>query len=208
MGRTFKTAFGLGLCLSLLTGSLIAADADVIHMHNGKVVRGKIHRVTGDIIEFKPDLWNKQNIQRLTMTNRRDVIELIDNSKYFGEILYIDAFRVEVITAIGKVKLNRFLVKNIVLGSPDQNQMNDFAETVMQQTGTQAKPIPAEEPGFHNVSYPGATGTSARSSDKPVVRFPVDIPEESAATHPAVNHSRINPTDGEDMDSMPADMAP
>jgi hypothetical protein len=191
MGRFFKTALATTLCLSFLAGNLLPAQADVLHFHNGKVLRGKIHRVTGDIIEFKPSYFNKQNIQRLTLTNRRDVVELLDDRKYFGEILYMDALKIEIITSTGISTLNRLLVKNIVAGSPIQQPMTDFAESIMQQTATQAKPIPSE-PGFNNVSN---TSRGMGTSSQAAVHFPVDIDEAQANP----NSSRIN----EDLDAIP-----
>ncbi|HEY9686097.1 MAG TPA: hypothetical protein V6C52_03885 [Coleofasciculaceae cyanobacterium] len=204
MGRFFKATLGTTLCLGFLAGNLLLAQADVLHFHNGKVLRGKIHRVTGDIIEFKPGRFSKQNIQRLTLTNRRDVVELNDDRKYFGEILYMDALKVEIITSTGISTLNRLLVKNIVVGSPIQQPMTDFAESLMQQTATQAKPIPAE-PGFNNVNWPsGSKSTGTGASSQAAVHFPVDIDEAQA--NPSA--SRINPADSEDLDAIPDDRTP
>jgi hypothetical protein len=201
MGRIFKTALGTALCLGILAGSPSPAPADVLHFHNGKVLRGKIHRVTGDIIEFRESYFNKKNIERLTLTNRRDVVEMIDDRKFFGEILYMDALKVEIITSTGITTLNRLLVKNIVAGSPIQQPMTDFAESIGQQTATQGKPIP-NEPGFNNVNWssgkPGQPGASA------AVHFPVDIDESPANP----TYSRISPDDSEDFDAIPDERIP
>jgi hypothetical protein len=76
--------------------------------------------VTGDLIDFKPRFFRIQSFQRLHLMNRRDVVEMRNMEKIFGEIMYADGFHVEIITASGRTKLNRFLIKNIVLGTPEQ----------------------------------------------------------------------------------------
>lgn len=97
-----------------------AAFADVAHFYNGKTLRGKLGSVSGDIIEFKRGLFRTQVFTRLMLTNRRDVVEMKDFQKFFGEIIYADGGHVEIMTKDGHTRLNRFLIKNIVLATPGQ----------------------------------------------------------------------------------------
>lgn len=200
MARLLKTALGLGLCLGLtLSGGVsLAVGKDAVYFHNGKVMNGKVKRVTGEIIEFSAGLDSPQTIRRLTLSNRNDIVETRDGQKYFGEIVYIDAFRIEMATSTGKVRLNRLLTRSIVLGSPLQQPMTDYADTLQRRIDTQAQPVMPPEPGFHNVNSKQSTGTP--SGAKPLVSFPNDLPESRPV---AASHQRIEPA-AEDMDAIPS----
>jgi hypothetical protein len=43
-----------------------------------------------------------------------------NQKKFFGQIVYADDYTVEIETAAGRTKLNRFLIRNIVVGAPTQ----------------------------------------------------------------------------------------
>ncbi len=167
------------VCLGLLALLTSTAWADVVHLHNGKVLRGKLSRATGDILEFKTDWLNRQNIQRLTLTNRRDVIELNSGQKHFGEIIYVDKFQIDMKTATGLVKIPRYKIHNIVLGTPLQQPMNDFMESVGQQASSQ-NAVPKSRMQDIPVSLPGGMPTQP--------------------------NQRLNLTE-EDMDAIPANNA-
>ncbi|MGG2352430.1 hypothetical protein ACE4Z7_24855, partial [Salmonella enterica] len=84
------------LTLALLCGLPARGFADLLHYHNGATAQGKVFRITGDIIEFKTrGFGGKEYIKRLTLNNRNDIIETWGNKKYFGELIYIDKFKVE-----------------------------------------------------------------------------------------------------------------
>ena len=210
MHRIWKSILGIGLGAGLLAGICVPASADVLHFYNGKTLQGKVSRVTGDIIEFKPDWFNSQFIERITLTNRRDIVETRTGKKYFGEIIYIDKFQVELQTAAGRTKLNRLLVKSIVVGSPLQAPMNDLVENMPSaaKTNTTVRVQPATkpakpEPGFQNVNLTSsAPAAKSQSPEKPLVQFPDDL--DSGSMRPANEPSmrRIDPN--EDFDAIPA----
>jgi hypothetical protein len=134
--RALKPTLFFSLMLGLLLGSipaqtLLPAWADVVHFSDGQVVRGKLNRVTGDLIDFKRRgefflLSNQEIIQRIRLTNRHDIVELRNSQKYFGEIVYVDKFKIELKTATGNLKINRLKVTNIILGSPSNTPTPDF----------------------------------------------------------------------------------
>jgi hypothetical protein len=109
-----------GVVLGLVALSFASALADVVHFHNGKTLRGKLTSVTGELIEFKPSFFRSQTFTRLTLTNNQDVVEMKNFQKYFGRVIYADNWQVAIVTSSGRMNLNRFLVRNIVLGSPGQ----------------------------------------------------------------------------------------
>ncbi len=110
----------LALALVLLTASVPQSWADVMHFMNGKLVQGRLDRVTGDLIEFRENsnFGSKMNIHRIQLTNRHDVVEVSRKKRYFGEIVYLDKFKLDLKTATGLVQLNRLRIRNVVIGSP------------------------------------------------------------------------------------------
>ena len=117
----------LSLAVLMSHGGL-AAWADVLHFYQGAHQRGKIYRVTGELIEFKPEdaRGDVSVIRRIRLSDRRDVVEMRDGQKHFGEILYADRFKIDLQTAQGNRKLSRWRVKNLVMGSPSQNPLSGF----------------------------------------------------------------------------------
>lgn len=109
-----------GVVLSVVTLNCANALADVAHFHNGKTLRGKLGSITGEIIEFRSGFFRTQTFMRLALTNRQDMVELKNFQKLFGKIIYADNWQVTIETSGGRMNLNRFLIRNIVLGSPGQ----------------------------------------------------------------------------------------
>jgi len=122
--RFFKPGFAVGfsfsLALLILASVVSPCLADVLHFHSGKVMRGKVNRVTGDIIEFtEGDVFgNKEHVKRLLLSNRKDMVQTRDKEKLYGEILYVDKFKIDLQTATGLKKINRLRVTNVVMGTP------------------------------------------------------------------------------------------
>lgn len=165
--------FSFSVLLTLCTGVALSAWADTIHFYNGKVQRGKIYRVTGDLIEFKPRFTQSQNIQRLTLTNRHDVVELRNGQKSFGEITYLDPFQVELATPTGRTKISRFFVRNLILGAPEAPPVNLPNNNNLPAART------GDVSGMNNHSYAPASPSNyqfakpaVQTSDKPLVLFP------------------------------------
>lgn len=122
--RFFKPGFAVGasfsLALLILASAVSPCLADVLHFHSGKIMRGKVNRVTGDIIEFtEGDVFgNKEHVKRLLLSNRRDMVQTRDKEKLYGEIIYVDKFKIDLQTATGLKKINRLRVTNVVMGTP------------------------------------------------------------------------------------------
>lgn len=189
--RSLVVAGFLGaLAITLTHGASNICRADVLHFHSGKVMQGKLSRVTGDLIEFAEGggFGNLQVVRRLTLSNRRDVVETRKNERYFGEIIYVDKFKVDMQTPTGMVKINRLLVKNVVMGTP------------MEQPGSpDLKRIPV------NPTAPGGMNENsgmAPTDNHAVVSYP---PVSSATEDDADNSASFAKSQpGEDEDAIPA----
>jgi hypothetical protein len=116
--------------------------ADVIHFYNGSLMRGKLEHVDGDILEFHSGgvFGSSQNVSRLHLSNRHDLVETLGHHTYYGEIVYMDTFQVDLKTTAGILKINRWKVRNIVAGTP------------MQQPSL---PPNAAANAFHTIALPG-----------------------------------------------------
>lgn len=177
--RQFKSFFQSALILGILLSATTPALADTMHFLNGKIVRGKLDRVTGDIIEFREstNYGNKVSIHRIELTNRHDIVEVRGDKRYFGEIVYFDRFKLDIRTTTGLIKLNRMKITNVVVGTP------------------------AEQPVSHRDVMPMApTATGNMPTTKPMVHFP-------AGNEPLPGTTGMKPyagsyTDDEDWDSM------
>jgi hypothetical protein len=151
--------------------------ADILHFNNGQQLSGKVSRMTGELIEFKrkdsaTSIFNPmaEMIKRADLKNRHDAVEMRNHQTYIGEILYMDAFSVEIRTNTGNIKLPRLRVREISLGIPEASTVNPVDPNVK---GFQPKQ--AEATGMIPIS------------DRPVVRFPGSANEEA----PAVMNQRI-----------------
>jgi hypothetical protein len=108
------------LIVSVLALLPVPCLADILHFQNGKIVQGKLERLTGDIIDFKEagPISGDMRIHRIQLTNRHDIVTVHGLKRYFGEILYLDRFKLELKTATGLISLNRLKLTNIIMGSP------------------------------------------------------------------------------------------
>ncbi|WP_373532614.1 hypothetical protein [Vampirovibrio sp.] len=151
--------------------------ADLMHFENGKVVRGKLDRLTGDIIEFKEAglFGSKLHIARIQLSNRHDVVETLGNKRYFGEIVYLDRFKLELKTTTGMVNLNRLKLTNIVMGAPAEQPVS--GSDMMRLA-----------PQF----------STSQSAAQPMVQFPA-----GAEPLPGTEGS-VRPSGWDDQDAIPA----
>lgn len=177
--RFSRATVALGIRLSLgvilLTAFTGNSLADVLHFHSGKILRGKVSRVTGEIIEFTEgdSFGSKQNVKRLTLSNRCDIVETRKGEKYFGEIVYIDKFKIDMQTGTGMVKINRLRVSNVIMGTPmEQPTESTLNRIPLQSTGT--------PPAAGNYPLPGS-----EESNNP----PMAVPGEDEDAIPAVDRT-------------------
>ncbi|WP_303675154.1 hypothetical protein [Vampirovibrio chlorellavorus] len=156
----------LALALALLTTCAPPSQADVMHFMNGKLVQGKLDRVTGDLIEFREDsnFGSKMNIHRIQLTNRHDVVEVNRKKRYFGEIVYLDKFKLDLKTATGMVKLNRLRIRNVVIGSPADQPVSNL--DVMPLAPQNGAPGMGGAPALHSAPLTG-TGQNPGVWPKP-----------------------------------------
>jgi hypothetical protein len=159
--RFLNTVAGSALALGLLTQSILPGWSDVIHFRDGQTFRGSLGRITGDIIEFKrqdafPLFGNMETIERLRLTDRRDMVETRNQQKYFGEIIYVDKFKLELRTASGNMGITRLNIRNIVLGSPLEGPNSTFSSIT-----------PSDQKGMVPVSYQPKPGSTADTADRP-----------------------------------------
>lgn len=128
------------LLLAGLLSQMGSTWADVLHLQNGKVIRGKVERLVGELIEYQsnglginPAGGNQGTITRMELSNRHDVVEIRNRQKLFGQIIYIDPYKIEIQTGKGLLQVKRRRVSNIVLGTPNQQPVNDLLENTSQQ---------------------------------------------------------------------------
>lgn len=172
---------GFGLSLAVCMGFWATSFADIVHFANGNSVRGKLDRLTGDIIEFRHSkhlFGNLDYFKRIQLTDRHDVVETHDGQKYFGEIIYLDDFILEIQTGSGSVRINRLRLTNLVLGSPLQSPN----VPPMSQIPAHPGGMPPEPPTSYN-------------PDEPSVRT---VPMTT------ISHTSQNPNNSEDEDAIPA----
>ena len=179
LGRSVALGFSLALCMGFWSAGL----ADVVHFANGLSVRGKLDRVTGDIIEFRRShhfFGNLDYFKRIQLTDRHDVVETREGNRYFGEIIYVDGLKVEVQTATGAVRINRMKITNVVLGSP----LKPFEAPNMKQIPVgQDSP---EQPAVEQPEVRGAYATTNISQTK-AIQPGSPLPSEDEDVIPAVD---------------------
>lgn len=119
-----KTTQGLIVSLGIMAMLTIPARvfADVLHFHDGTILRGKLEDAAGDILDFHSGgvFGSTQTIPRLHISNRNDLVETIGHHTYYGEIVYVDSFQVDLKTTSGILKINRWKIRDIVIGTPMQ----------------------------------------------------------------------------------------
>ncbi len=167
----------LGLAAITLFLIPVCGFADMIHYVNGKIVKGKLDRVTGDIIEFRETnrFGSAIQVHRIELTNRHDVV-MTKKCNYFGEIVYLDRFKLDLRTATGLVNLNRLKIKNVVLGSPNDQPVSNTQ--VMQLAPESAV---SNAPSKARVEFPSG------SEPLPKNQAEMDTDREDYDTIPAVN---------------------
>jgi hypothetical protein len=193
---------GLTLVVGLLASQWVALSgfADVLHMQNGKVLRGKLERVTGDILEFHSDglFGSTQDVPRIHLSNRHDMVETYGHHTVYGEIVYMDKFQVDIQTAGGVMRINRWKIKDIVLGTPMQQPA--LPDAAANATQTISLPGGMEE-NSHN-----AANTVPAVSQQSVVTIP-GVSDDNGDSAPVLRGPTAE--DGEDADAIPAvDRAP
>ena len=142
----FNLRLAMGLCVVCCIGFQSLSLADIVHFANGNKVRGKLDRVTGDIIEFRRSnhfFGDLDYCKRIQLTDRHDVVETTDGKRYFGEIIYLDGFILEIQTTTGAVRLKRMELSSVVMGSPSQSPNVPKMKTVSPQEAG----LPPEPPG-------------------------------------------------------------
>ncbi|MGE0199635.1 MAG: hypothetical protein AB7P76_01565 [Candidatus Melainabacteria bacterium] len=97
--------------------ALFNPTPDVIHLHSGQTVHGKITEVVGDIIHYKNTEGRLSSLSRLALTDRQDRVTTNRRHVYYGEVLYMTPSKLEIRTATGKVQVLRWLVDELVLGA-------------------------------------------------------------------------------------------
>lgn len=130
--KNFLTLFFL-IIIILITPNYAAADT--VNMINGSVLKGKIVRITSDIVNIKTkEGFRKFN--RVQILNNRDFIETgySKNTQIIaGKVFFATKFIVELHTPEGILKLPRYRVRNIVLGHvhiPDEELQIQLPEQV------------------------------------------------------------------------------
>jgi hypothetical protein len=90
-------------------------------MINGTVLKGKVVRVTSEIINVETDQGFRK-FSRVQVLNNRDIVEVGFFKKRIisGKIFFATKYTLEMFTPEGILKMNRFKVKNIVLGHVHQ----------------------------------------------------------------------------------------
>jgi hypothetical protein len=105
------------LIMTIFVTGTLKASADTINMINGTVLKGKIIRITSDLINIR----TKEGFRKLTriqVLNNRDFIELSwgHNKIIAGKVFMATKFKIHMYTPEGIVELPRWRIKNIVLG--------------------------------------------------------------------------------------------
>jgi hypothetical protein len=164
---------GFGLSMAVCMGFWATSFADIVHFANGNSVRGKLDRLTGDIIEFRRSkhlFGNLDYFKRIQLTDRHDVVETHDGQKYFGEIIYLDDFMIEIQTGSGSVRINRIRLTNVVLGSPLQApNVPSMSQVPVRSGGMPPEPPTSsttEEPSVRTVPMTTISHTSQSTSNE------------------------------------------
>ncbi|MBY0404112.1 MAG: hypothetical protein K2X66_09450 [Cyanobacteria bacterium] len=96
------------------------AKTDVVNLHNGQVVRGRLLSSPGELIWIRNELGQETVIRRLEVNTRQDMIVTVDNKIHYGEIEFIDAYKVFLRSPLGKQRIWRLKIKSMMLGAPNE----------------------------------------------------------------------------------------
>jgi hypothetical protein len=95
------------------------AKTDVVNLHNGQAVRGRLLSSPGELIWIRNELGQETVIRRLEVNTRQDMIVTLDNKIHYGEIEYIDAYKVFLLSPQGKQRIWRLKIKSMMIGAPN-----------------------------------------------------------------------------------------
>lgn len=109
---------GVFILLQTLLMPLALARYDIIHLYNGKVMRGKIIASPGELIRVRTGVGAETSIPRIQINGRDDIVLTTNHKLYRGEINYIDPFQLEIVTEHGRFKIWRMLINKIIMGVP------------------------------------------------------------------------------------------
>jgi hypothetical protein len=152
VGQFNRVGAALVLLIRLLTTGPVWAD--MLYFQDGHSVKGKVNRVTGDLIELKSPnargfsrLWEHapQMVRRNELMNRQDKLETLDKKTYTGEVIYMDSHSLELRTSMGKINVPRYRIKQLVLGEPTPEQAAQQMPTAT-RTGMTGEHVPASTP--------------------------------------------------------------
>jgi hypothetical protein len=169
----------------------IPAWADMLYFADGHPTSGKVMRVTGELIELQPTLNNgwkhrswkhlieepvPQVVRRMELINRQDHLEVEGHKPYIGEVVYMDAFGIEMRTQEGTVRIPRFKMRTLVLGTvPTLNAQNN-ADAKASQDPSQATQAAISRLASPSTSAARALAKSVPGliSSPPSLRIPMD----------------------------------
>ena len=114
-----------------------SAFADTVNMLNGTVLVGHIDKISGDLINFKT-IEGFRTFNRIQLINNRDFVEFGFFKKRIisGKVILITPLSLEIKTPEGLLKINRLLVRNVILGQPIEpiEQTEDETDQENQQS--------------------------------------------------------------------------
>ena len=86
-----------------------------------EVIKGKINYVLSGLIEVKTKDGIKKVSRESQKNQIRDIVEIgfLKKKKISGEVYYLDNDELEIATPSGKIKINRFWVRDILLSQQD-----------------------------------------------------------------------------------------
>jgi hypothetical protein len=173
----------------------VPAWADMLYFADGHPSTGKVVRVTSELIELQPTSngWHRlieepipQVVHRTELINRHDVLEVRGHKPYTGEVIYMDSFAVEMHTQEGTVRIPRFKMRKLVLGSLpagfSQNNLVNHPLPVPQDLNT---PMQVATP---NDASPSTSAGSALAKSVPALTGPpsLRIPMDTVPPEPGV----------------------
>lgn len=111
-----KLLFFLIICI-FFTFNTDIARADTVNLFNGTVIKGKLTRVTSDLIYMKTKAGERK-FSRNKIINNKDfvVIGFFNKKVVSGKVFFLNLWEIEMHTPAGILKLYRHKVRDIVLG--------------------------------------------------------------------------------------------
>lgn len=111
-----KTAI-LGITLALITAFSTPCLADTVNLINGTTLRGKIERITGEIINIETD-EGFMKLTRIQVVNNIDFVKIgfFDKKFVTGKVFSANSSNVELKTADGLLQIPRYKVRDMIIG--------------------------------------------------------------------------------------------